>query len=440
MPDRPIPNPSRPTEVARLELAKFAPDAPLEEVFARTCELSANALNTERVGVWLFIDDDTVLRCADLFERSKGTHSAGTLLHVADFPVYFESLILRKAVPTEVAASASWAQELSGYLTPLGITSMLDAGIFVDGKLVGVVCHEHVGPPREWTTEDRDYAGSVADLIALRIQSAEVRELRSAFLTQQARMATQEKATALAQLAAGVAHDFRNLLTVILGQAELLERQKGVSEGVRERARVIVEATERGTELVQDLMGLARPTARPPAVIDLGEAAREFLPVLRSAVGPTQDLRYSQPTPVGLVLIDQSQFTRLLLNLVMNAAQATPAGGVIEVTLRPVNLTGHSAFSGPFVLLEVRDYGLGMDEATRRRVFEPYFTTKPTGSGLGMAVVRQVIDRAGGLAQVESAPDRGTSVRVFFPRVGTSGNTGGTQEFQIPPELQTQAG
>ncbi len=139
------------------------------------------------------------------------------------------------------------------------------------------------------------------------------------------------------------------------------------------------------------------------------------------------------------MLIGTTQFTRLLLNLVMNAVEASPTGGAIEVTLRPVNLTGHSAFSGPFVLLEVRDHGVGMNEATRRRMFEPYFTTKPTGSGLGMAVVRQVIDHAGGLAQVESVPGQGTSVRVFFPRVGTGGSTGGTQEFQIPPELQTPA-
>ena len=103
MPDRLIPDPTRPTEVARLELAKCAQDAPLDRVFALACELSAAALNVERVGVWLFIDDDRVLRCADLFERSKGTHSAGTVLHVADFPVYFRSLVIRKAVPAEVA-------------------------------------------------------------------------------------------------------------------------------------------------------------------------------------------------------------------------------------------------------------------------------------------------------------------------------------------------
>lgn len=435
MPERSVPKPSRPTELARLELAKLAQDAPLDQVFARACELSAAALNVERVGVWLFLDGDQVLRCADLYERSKGVHSAGSVLRVADFPVYFRSLVVRKAVPAEVVASAPWAAELAAvYLNPLGITSMLDAGIFVDGKLHGVVCHEHVGPPREWTTEDRDYAGSVADLIALRIQSAEVRELRSAFLTQQAHLATQEKASALAQLAAGVAHDFRNLLTVISGQTQLLARRADLPRGAGEQVAVIGESVERGIALARELMAFARPADRPPQVVDLGQVARDFLPVLKSAA-VAREVRYLQPTPVGLVLIDPTQFTRLLLNLVVNAAEAG-GDGPVEVRLLPVNLTGHSAFSGPFVLLEVSDRGAGMDDATRRRVFEPYFTTKPGGTGLGMAVVRQVVDRAGGLVRVESAVGRGTTVRVFFPRVSTGTSTGGTQEFAVPPELK----
>lgn len=234
----PVPEPSRPTEVARLELARFAPDAPLDRVFARACELSAAALGVERVGIWLFIDDRAVLRCANLFERSRGEHSAGAVLRVADFPTYFASLNIRKAVPAEIAITATWTAELAAtYLRPLGISSMLDAGIFVDGILVGVVCHENVGPPREWTTEDRDFAGSVADLLALRIQSAEVRELRAAFLTQQDRLAAQDKADALAQLAAGVAHDFKNLLTVLLGHGEMLSVRRDVPADAREQAR-----------------------------------------------------------------------------------------------------------------------------------------------------------------------------------------------------------
>ena len=90
-----IPEPSRLTEIARLDLARLAPGEPLDAAFRRACELSAGALAVERVGVWLFIDDDSALRCANLFERSKGEHSAGAIIRVADFPTYFASLTIR---------------------------------------------------------------------------------------------------------------------------------------------------------------------------------------------------------------------------------------------------------------------------------------------------------------------------------------------------------
>ena len=131
---QPVPAPSRATEIARLELARLAPAEPLDAVFRRACELCARALEVERVGVWLFIDNGDALRCANLFERSKTEHSAGTLLRVADFPVYFTSISIRKAVPAEIAGTEPWTAELAAhYLRPLGIASILDAGIFVEG-------------------------------------------------------------------------------------------------------------------------------------------------------------------------------------------------------------------------------------------------------------------------------------------------------------------
>ena len=434
-----IPEPSRLTEIARLDLARLAPGEPLDAAFRRACELSAGALAVERVGVWLFIDDDSALRCANLFERSKGEHSAGAIIRVADFPTYFASLTIRKAVPVEVVGSEPWSAELAAkYLWPLGITSMLDAGIFVDGALVGVVCHEHVGPPREWTTEARDFAGSVADILALKIQSAEVRDLRAAFLTQDERAAAADKSAALEQLAAGVAHDFRNLLAVCLGYGGLLGNRPDLPPDARQQARDIVAAAERGTALAQELMEFARPSAAPPCVLDLAELTAEFLPVLRAAAGARHDLRYAHPAALGQVLIEKSQFTRLLLNLVLNARDAMPDGGPIKIRLAPVKLTGNPSYLGRFVMLDVADAGGGIDAATRQRLFDPFFTTKSKGTGLGLAIVRQVVDRVGGLIRVESEPGCGATFRVFFPRVGAS--TGGTAMFAVPPVLQEHDG
>jgi len=162
----PLPQPSRASERARLELARLPTAEPLDRVFRRACELCAEALGVERVGVWLFIDHDTALRCATLFERSKNEHSAGAVLRVADFPVYFRSLDIRKAVPAEVALSDPSTAELAdGYLKPLGITSMLDGPIRLGEALAGVICCEHTGPIRHWTNDEEEFLLAVSAIV-----------------------------------------------------------------------------------------------------------------------------------------------------------------------------------------------------------------------------------------------------------------------------------
>ena len=427
--------PRRATELARLELARLAADVPLAEAFAKACEVAAATLGVERVGVWLFVDDGAALRCAALFERTSREHSDGTILHVADFPSYFAAMNVRKAVPAEYAATDPRTAELAAaYLNPLGITSVLDAGIFKDAELVGVVCHEHVGPPREWSTEERDFAGSVADLLAVRIQAAEVGELRAAFRRQEDRLADCQKAVAVEQVAAGLAHDFRNLLMVISGNGTLLADTPGLPADAREQARAVVDAAERGGILVRELMDFARPSAGPPAVLNLADATTDFLPVLRAAVGGRHQVRFARPAAVGHVLVGKSQFTRIVLNLVINARDATgDAAAPIDIRVCAVRLKDDANSSGNYVMLEVADRGSGMDDATRRRAFDPFFTTKSTGTGLGLAVVRRLADRAGGFVRLESAPGSGTTVRVLFPRVGAS--SGATGEYAIPPDV-----
>jgi len=432
----PIPEPTRLLEVARLELARLAPAASLDHIFRRACEISAEALHVERVGIWLYIDNRHVLRCANLYERSKNEHSAGTLLHVADFPTYFRSLKIRKAIPAEIATNEPWTKELAdSYLRPLGIGSMLDAGIFVDGKLVGVVCHEHVGAAREWSTEARDFAGSIADLLALRIQSAEAREFRAAFMTEHPRLAAQEKATSLELLAAGVAHDFKNLLMVIVAYADSLTARTDLPADATDQCHEISSAAQRGISLARDLLDFAKPNNdRPPVILNLADVTAEYLPMLQTTAGSKHPLHYQRPAHLGHVLMDKIQYMRMLMNLVVNAREAMPEGGPIELRLRSVRLHGNPTHTGRYVLLEVGDHGTGIDDATLRRIFEPYFTTKTKGTGLGLPAVQQIMERIGGLIRVESVLGQGTTFRLFFPSIGAT--TGESQTFEIPPALR----
>ena len=418
---RSVPPPPPLADATRSVLDSLPADAPLAEVFRRTCRASARTIDVERVGVWLFIDNGATLRCAELYELSKDAHSSGALLQVADFPSYFASLNILKSVPAKVAANEPWTAELAAeYLAPLGIASMLDAGLFVGETLVGVVCHEHVGEPRQWTSEESAYAAWIAEFVAGRIRGAANRDLRAAFQTYQRRLVEQDKSASLEQFAAGIAHDFKNVLTVFQAYGSLMSKRAELPEDVRQQAREILTAAERGTHLARALMDFARPAAAPPTVLALDQATEEFLPALRTSVGPKHTVSLICDLPLGGVLIEKLMFTRLLANLVVNACEAMPDGGEATIRLSPARRSGARSGSGNYVRLEVSDHGVGMDEATRRRIFEPYFTTKVQGTGLGMALVKQTAERTGGYVRVRSAPGQGTAVRIFFPSIRAS--------------------
>jgi signal transduction histidine kinase len=343
---------------------------------------------------------------------------------VADFPTYFSTLTQRKALPAAVAREEPWTAELAAaYLEPLGIASMLDAGIFDGGHLIGVVCHEHVGAPRPWSIEERDFAGSIADRLAVRIQAGQVQELRRAFQTHERRQAAQQKAAAVEEVAAGIAHDLKNLLTTFQTYGMLLSNRSDLPRDAREQAQEILIASRRGAALANELMEFGRPTFSPPAVLDLGEATRAMALELQAAAGADCELHVASSAFLGRVLMEKSRFRRLLFNVVLNASEAMPEGGAIKIRVVPVRRRDQRRDEGRYVMVEVADAGVGMDEATLERLFEPYFTTKAKGTGLGMPIVQQIMDRVGGFVRVESQPGRGTTVRMFFPAICAAAKT-----------------
>jgi signal transduction histidine kinase len=416
---------NRPADIARLDLAKLRVEdgIALETVFRRVTETAADILNVERVGVWLLVDERRALRCVDLFERSKATHSAGITMQVCEFPEYFAALDRRKTVPAEVALTDPRTSELAdAYLTPLGITSMLDATIFVGGEVVGVVCHEHIGAPREWTTEQRDFAGSMADLLALKIRAAEMEELRVALRTQAMQLSESRRVGSLAEMAAGVVHDFSNILTVMIGVAELIAENPTCPSQVAAFARQITAAGQRGVALAKELMGLTRPSPRSSRVVRPAEVITSQLVVLQAAAGERHPINLEVRSAAERVLIDPNQLERVVLNLVVNARDAMPDGGPIGVVVDAVVERDEDDKPGQYVLIAVSDCGIGIPSAVLARIFDPFFTTKPRGqgTGVGLAVVYQVVHYAGGFVRVETAVGQGSTFRVYLPWVSSS--------------------
>jgi two-component system cell cycle sensor histidine kinase/response regulator CckA len=227
---------------------------------------------------------------------------------------------------------------------------------------------------------------------------------------------------ALGTLAAGAAHNFDNLLGVVLGHAAALARKPDDASAVLQGAEAIRLAGERGADLVRQILTFARPSERRALVVDAWVVAAEVERLLRDILPKPISIVVS-PDPGGAwVRCDHSQLHQAILNLCLNARDAMPAGGTLSLSVvrtpgSRVRTYCPEAGAPDYVELRVIDSGVGMDEETRQRVFEPFFTTKAAGggSGLGLAVVYGIVTAHGGCVAVESAPQRGSTFRLFLP-------------------------
>jgi two-component system cell cycle sensor histidine kinase/response regulator CckA len=228
-----------------------------------------------------------------------------------------------------------------------------------------------------------------------------------------------QKLEAIGRLAGGVAHDFNNILTAIVGCAGLMLDGLPPGHPVREDAEEIHRAGEQAASLTRQLLTFSRREQGAPRAVDLRELCGGMRKMLQRLLPADIELELTLPDRLGAVRMDAGHAEQVLLNLVVNAGDAMPEGGRIEVVLEDAP-EGGGGLAGPCVRLTVTDTGVGMDEATRARIFDPFFTTKSTGTGLGLATVRDVVAQSGGAVIIESAPGRGTSFYVFWPRCADS--------------------
>jgi two-component system cell cycle sensor histidine kinase/response regulator CckA len=258
----------------------------------------------------------------------------------------------------------------------------------------------------------------------------------------QAQLLQAQKMESVGRLAGGVAHDFNNILGIVIGSAELALAETDSDNPIRQNLQDILKASQRSADLVRQLLAFARKQTISPKVLDLNDTVSGMLKMLRRLIGEDIDLAWMPGHDLWKVKMDPSQVDQILANLAVNARDAI--AGVGKVTIETDNITSneaycreHSGFShGQYVILAVSDDGVGMGKEILEHLFEPFFTTKELGkgTGLGLATVYGIVKQNNGIIDVCSEPGKGTTFKIYLPRfeieAGETGANGQSETLQ----------
>lgn len=264
----------------------------------------------------------------------------------------------------------------------------------------------------------------------------------------EAELRQSQKMEAVGRLTGGIAHDFNNLLSVIVGNMQLLTRSLQQTPRLLRQAETALNAAMRGGELIKRLLAFARQQVLEPRTVDLNSLVGGMYELLRRSLTGDIEIQRQLAADTWFTRADPGQLENAVLNLVINARDAMPTGGVITIATRNVSIGADRApredglVPGEYAVLEVADTGAGMSAETLKRVFEPFFTTKELGkgSGLGLSMVYGFVKQSGGHVCITSAPQQGTTVLMYFPRSHAAAeqlSTAGSPQADLPRGSET---
>ncbi len=286
----------------------------------------------------------------------------------------------------------------------------------IDGKLLWINAKSH---PKKISTGEIIYDGILFDITHLKKMEAEKSTLES-------QLRQTHKMEAIGTLAGGIAHDFNNILAAILGYADMAKDDIPDRNPAQELIDEVIKAGNRAKDLVKQILAFSRKADQSRVPLQIHHLINEVTNFLRATIPSTIEIRLNIDPNCGTVLADPTQIHQILLNLCTNASHAMEEkGGVLTITLKAVERPSETMENdsnmqpSPYILLAVKDTGIGIESDHLERIFDPYYTTKEVGkgSGMGLAVVHGIVHSHEGLIEVESTPGQGTIFKLFFQRI-----------------------
>jgi signal transduction histidine kinase len=401
-----------------------------EDAVRRIVETAARTLQLDRVGLWFYNDDKSAIVVEDLYLLGEDVHQAGHSLTAGEYPSYFAALAESRAIAADDAKQDPRTREFKRtYLDPLHVSSMLDVPVRCEGKLVGVLCHERVGSPRIWNPAEKEFCASLADLVGTVIEASrrrsseeQLRELAASLERrvvertrelEESNLALTRTVSDLEAFCYSVSHDLRGPLRVINGFASMLESsalERGSADD-SDIATRIRDNSHRMAELLDGLLAFFRLGRRPleSQRVDMDALLRTTISTLGLDLGRTS----LKARPLAPATGDPVLLGDVLANLLTNAVKFSSRRESSRVEI-------DCEVSASEVVYRVADNGVGFTAEQSTKLFEPFQRLHAAegfeGTGVGLAIVRRIVERHGGRVWAEAMPGEGATFRFALPR------------------------
>jgi signal transduction histidine kinase len=399
-----------------LKLANM-PEQDMDSLLRLITEQNADVLNVTQVGIWFYNPERTEIICRDAFIKAQNTHSSGDSLKIQDYPQYFKTMETCRILAANNALTDLRTCEFSEiYLKPNGITSMMDVPIRLHGRIIGLICHEHTGTPREWTSSDQDFAASVADMIALKLEAAERTKAEQSLerLNKELGVAVHELSISNRQLHDFVhvaAHDLKTPVRGIGTLADWIINDYGdkLDNQGREQVRLLKARVVRIDKLIDGMLQFSKiiRTKQKERQVNLNDIISD----IKSTIPPSDHVEIAADSMPGITC-EREHIELIFQNLIANAVT------FMDKTKGQVKIG--CVEQGDFWKFYVNDNGPGIEQKYFEKIFRIFQTLpkndEPQTAGIGLAIVKKIVELYGGKIWLESQPGSGSTFYFTFPK------------------------